>query len=316
MKTNQRLCIFPIRNKRMWDHYLLQRASVWYPEEVDLSQDKFDELKPEVQKFLKMILAFFASSDVIVNMNLDLNFTREIDVLEVNLNYHYQMFIEDIHSIMYATLIETYIKDIDERKFLFEAVENIPCIKKKAEWSFRWIESSETVPFIKRLVAFSIVEGVYFSGSFCAIHWLAQQNKMPGLCKSNEFIARDEGLHTDFACLLYKQLEGNLSETEVHTMIKEAVAIEEEFITISLPCSLLGMNSGLMSQYIRFVADRLVVNLGYSKIYNVTNPFKFMENLSLEGKNNFFESRTSEYQKASVLNTSGGNQIFEESDAF
>lgn len=314
MKEDQRLCVFPIVNKDFWNHYLKQRASVWYPEEVDLSSDKFDELKPDEQKFLKMILAFFASSDVIVNMNLDLNFTKEIDILEVNLNYHYQTFIEDIHSITYATLIDTYIKNSDEKKYLFEAVQTIPCIKNKADWAFKWIESQHQVPFVKRLLAFAIVEGVYFSGSFCAIHWLAQQNKMPGLCKSNEFIARDEGMHTDFACMLYKYLGGNLSEEEVHTMMREAVAIEQEFITVSLPCSLLGMNSELMGQYIRFVADRLVVNLGYNKIFGDKNPFPFMENLSLEGKNNFFESRTTEYQKANVLNVS--KQIFEVNEDF
>jgi len=311
-----RLCIFPIKNKQFWDHYLHQRASVWFPEEIDLSADKFDELSENVQKFIKMILAFFASSDVIVNINLDLNFTKEVDILEVQMNYRYQAFIEDIHSITYATLIDTYIKDVDEKNALFEAVKTIPCIRKKAEWSFKWIENASNISFSKRLLAFSIVEGVYFSGSFCAIHWLAQQNKMPGLCKSNEFIARDEGMHTDFACMLYNYYTSSrLSEEEVHQMIKEAVLIEEEFITVSLPCSLLGMNSELMSEYIRFVADRLVVNLGYKKIFHSKNPFKFMENLSLEGKNNFFESRTSEYQKAGVLSTSKGD-IFEESDDF
>jgi ribonucleoside-diphosphate reductase beta chain len=310
-----RTSIFPILYPSFWEFYKKQRASFWIPEEVDLFHDKYDNLSDNVSFFIDHILAFFASSDVIVNMNLDLNFSQEFDhILEIKYNYHWQLMMEDIHTHMYANLIDTYIKDDAKKKKLFNAVAEIPCIKKKAEWAMKWIHSRNEVSLGQRLIAFAIVEGIYFSGAFCAIYWLGQQNIMPGLCKSNEFIARDEGMHTEFACMVYKFINEQLDQEIVHNMIKDAVEVENEFITEALPCALLGMNSKLMTQYIKFVADRLVVNLGYESIYNVSNPFSFMEHISLESKNNFFENRTSEYQKASTKTET--SDMFNESDNF
>jgi len=303
-EQTQQLTIFPTKYPKIWDFYQKQLACHWTVGEVDLSQDRFDLLDEKEQKFLKHILAFFAASDGIVNMNLDFNFSKEIHIPEVQCNYHVQMMIEDIHATMYGILIETYIKDTDEKTHLLNAVKTIDCIKQKADWALKWSYDAKQFSLAKRLIAFAIVEGIYFSGSFCAIYYLqSKKNCMPGLSKSNEFIARDEGLHTDFACLLYSYIVNKLSEEEVHAMVREAVAIEEKFINVSLECPLIGMNAVSMTQYIHFIADRLIVALGYKKIYNTQNPFKFMEHIGLEGKNNFFETRTTEYQKAHVLNT-------------
>jgi ribonucleoside-diphosphate reductase beta chain len=312
--TQQKLTIFPIEYQKIWKFYQKQLSCFWTTGEVNLNSDKFDELTESEQHFLKYILAFFAASDGIVNMNLDLNFSQDFNIQEVKFNYHFQMMMEDIHSTMYSILIDTYIKSSEEKHVLFNAIHKIPCIKRKADWAFKWISSD--VSLGRRLIAFSIVEGIYFSGAFCAIYWFSTKNKMPGLCKSNEFIARDEGLHTDFACLLYEYIVNKVPEEEVHSMIKEAVEIEEEFINKSLKCSLIGMNAAAMTQYIYFVADRLVVNLGYSKIYNAKNPFKFMEQIGLEGKNNFFEDRTSEYQKANVIESKDNIFNVAENDDF
>lgn len=310
--TDQKLTIFPIQYPKIWEFYQKQLACFWTTGEINLCNDKFDELTESEQHFLKYILAFFAASDGIVNMNLDLNFSQQIKIPEVLANYHFQMMMEDIHSTMYSILIETYIKNSEEKNILFNAIHKIPCIKRKADWALKWVSDSTSLG--KRLIAFSIVEGIYFSGAFCAIYWFSSRNKMPGLCKSNEFIARDEGLHTDFACLLYSYVKNKLSEKEVHDMVKEAVDIEEDFINNSLKCSLIGMNANAMTQYIQFVADRLVVDLGYSKIYNTKNPFKFMEQIGLEGKNNFFEDRTSEYQKANVIQSQSSSNFIVNDD--
>jgi len=313
--TEQRLTLFPLEHPKIFEFYQKQLACHWVVGEVDLSKDNFDGLSDKEQEFVEHILAFFASADTIVNINLGENFTKEVNILEAEITYRYQMMMEDIHSHMYSILIDTFIKSDERKKKLFNAVKEIGCIKEKADWAFKWINSAKTISFPQRLIAFAIMEGIYFSGSFCAIYWLAQQNKMPGLCKSNEFIARDEGLHTEFACFLYKYIRGRIPEDIVHGMIKDAVEIENKFINEALPCSLLGMNSTLMYQYIKFVADRLVVQLGYKSIYNVKNPFNFMENISLEGKNNFFENRTSEYQKAHVMKQTD-NLTFDESEIF
>lgn len=300
-RTRERLVMLPVEYPDIYDFYQKALASFWTVQEVDLSQDRYDELSDGEQHFLKHILAFFAASDSIVNMNLEQNFSQEVVVPEAKAFLHFQETMEDIHSTMYATLLLEYIKDSQERTMLINAVRTIPSIQQKAEWAIRWINhQGET--FAQRLIAFAIVEGIYFSGAFCAIYWFAEQNKMPGLCKSNHFIARDEGMHTDFACLMYSKLINKLPQQTVHDMIKEAVTIEEHFIRDALPCSLLGMNAEMMCEYIRFVADRLVVDLGYEPIYKAKNPFRFMDHISLEAKTNFFEQRPAEYQKATILN--------------
>ena len=300
--ARERLVMLPVTYPDIYEFYQKALASFWTVQEVDLSQDNYEALTENEKHFLKHILAFFAASDSIVNMNLELNFSQEVKVPEAKAFLHFQETIEDIHSTMYATLLLEYIKDPDERQYLINAVQTIPCIGKKAEWAMKWIHHKGE-SFARRLIAFAIVEGIYFSGAFCAIYWFAEQNKMPGLCKSNHFIARDEGMHTDFACLLYSKLKfTRLPEKEVHGMVREAVEIEEEFINEALPCSMLGMNSAMMSDYIRFVADRLIVELGYQPLYLKKNPFRFMDHLSLEPKTNFFEQRPAEYQKAAVLN--------------
>lgn len=315
-----RLTMFPIEHTNIWEFYQKALACFWTAHEVDLSEDRFDLLTEDEQGFIENILAFFAASDGIVNLNLELNFTKEVDDPETKAFWHFQEAMEDIHSTMYSILIYEYVRDEDRRQKLLNAVNEIPCITKKAEWAFRWIHSVGTVPFAKRLVAFAIVEGIYFSGAFCSIYWLKTKNKMPGLCKSNEFIARDEGMHTEFACMLYDRLVSSgqkLDQSVVHDMVRDAVEIESGFICDSLPCRLIGMNSDMMNQYIRYVADRLVVRLGYDKIYHDKNPFPFMEQISLEGKNNFFEGRTSEYQKAAVMNKSlTREKIFSEAEEF
>lgn len=306
---NNRLTVYPIKYHKIWEFYKKMMASSWTAEEIDLSKDHNDfiNLSPEEQKFIKMVLAFFAASDGIVNMNLGKRFTQEVQIPEAIMAYDFQKMMENIHSETYSLQIDNIIRDIKEKEKALNAIVNYPCIKRKADWAYKWIESRES--FALRLIAFAIVEGVFFSGSFCAIFWLKKKNVMPGLCDSNEFIARDEGMHTAFACLLYSMFNERIDENIVHTMFKEAYEIEREFICDSLPCSLLGMNSNLMSQYIRFVADLLLVSLNYNKIWNETNPFDFMESISMEGKTNFFESRPTQYQKASVLNTGRDNSF-------
>ena len=296
---NVRLTTFPIKDKSIWNMYKIQANAFWTVEEVDMSKDLADwkKLNKDEQHFLKYVLAFFASSDAIVNLNLLERFTKEVKLLEAQYVYTYQAAMENIHSEMYSLLIDTYIKDINERSKIFNAIKYIPCVKEKANWAMKWINSDDT--FSTRLVAFAIVEGIFFSGSFCAIYWFQEKGLLPGLSKSNEFISRDEGLHTDFACLLYSKLNNKLHENQIFTIIKEAVDIEIKFITQSLPCDLIGMNSKLMEQYIKFVADQLALQLGYKKIYNESNPFHFMEQIGLAGKNNFFETTVTEYSKIS-----------------
>lgn len=308
--TRLRLVMLPVEYPDIYEFYQKALASFWTVQEVDLSQDKYEDLSEGEKHFLKHVLAFFAASDSIVNMNLEQNFSKEIMVPEAKAFFHFQETMEDIHSTMYATLLLEYIKDSEDRETLINAVTTIPSIQQKAEWTMKWIHHTGQ-PFAQRLVAFAIVEGIYFSGAFCAIYWFSEQNKMPGLCKSNHFIARDEGMHTDFACLLYSKIVNRLREETVHEMVKEAVSIEEYFVREALPCSLLGMNAAMMSAYVRFVADRLVVDLGYSPIYKVKNPFQFMNHISLEAKTNFFEQRPAEYQKAATLNkTTNATTIF------
>lgn len=299
---NNRLTIYPIKNELIWQAYKKQQAAFWVAEEVDFSKDyeHFCKLNSGEQHFIKMILAFFSSSDTIVNINLGERFINDVKIREAIVAYSWQMMMESIHSETYSLQIDNIIKDPEEKDKLFNAVREFPCIAEKAAWAVKWIESNDS--FALRLLAFAIVEGVFFSGSFCSIFWLKKRNVMPGLCTSNELIARDEGMHTNFAVLLYSMLKNKVPEADVHLMFQDAVEIERKFICESLPCALLGMNSDLMTQYIKFVADRLLLDLGYCKFFNVTNPFDFMESISVEGKTNFFESRPTQYQKSSVLN--------------
>lgn len=297
----QRFTLFPIKYPEIYDSYKKQLSSFWTVDEIDFSKDieHWDEkLNENERTFIKMILAFFAGADGIVNLNLMENFTKEVKILEAQMAYGFQCTMESIHSETYSLMIETFIKDTEEKNKLFNAIETIPCIKKKADWALKWINKSSIENFAKRLIAFAIVEGIFFSGAFCAIYWLKQRNLMPGLTKSNEFIARDEGMHTQFAILLYSMLNNKLNQEEIHNMIIEAVIIEKEFIIDSLSCKLIGMNAILMSQYIEYIADRLCISLNYNKIYNVSNPFDFMNFIGMESRSNFFDERTSTYQKA------------------
>ena len=300
---NNRLTIYPIKYPNIWIEYKKQLAAFWTAEEIDFSKDYNDflNLSENEQFFIKMILAFFSSADRIVNINLSERFTQDVKIPEAITAYQYQQMMENIHTEVYSLQIENIIRDDNEKNKLFNAITEFPCIAEKAAWAVKWIESE--LSFAHRIIAFAIIEGVFFSGSFCSIFWLKKRNIMYGLCASNELIARDEGMHTNFAVLLYSMLENKLNETEVHDIFNEAVNIEIKFICDSLPCALLGMNSKLMVEYIKFVADRLLLNLGYSKIWNSKNPFDFMESISIEGKTNFFELRPTEYQKSSVLNT-------------
>lgn len=283
--------------------YKKHEASFWTAEEIDLSQDEKDweKLNENEQHFIKHVLAFFAASDGIVLENLAERFLTEVQLPEARCFYGFQIAMENVHSETYSLLIDTYIRDSREKTRLFNAMETIPCVKEKAEWAMRWISSENS--FAERLVAFAAVEGIFFSGSFCAIFWIKKRGLMPGLTFSNELISRDEGLHCDFACLLYKMLQNKLAQEVVHDIIRDAVKIEIDFVCESIPVALIGMNQTLMSQYIQFVADRLLVALGCTKIYNVTNPFEWMEMISLQGKTNFFEKRVGEYQKAGVMNS-------------
>lgn len=298
----QRLCISPIIHFDIWDLYKKQMRSFWTREELDLSKDYLDFIKldKDTQYFIKYILAFFATSDGLVFLNIMENFTKEVKILEAQICYQFQGMMEAIHSEVYSALIEEIIKDQDEKNKLFNAIEKIPCIKKKANWAYKWANSK--TDFSQRLIAFIIVEGLFFSGSFCTIYWLKQQNILSGLCMANEFIARDEGMHCDFGYLLYSKIINKLDEKKVKNMINESVEIEKEFIIESLPCKLIGMNSDLMSQYIEFIADKILKNLGYSKLYNVVNPFLFMQNININVKNNFFENRTTSYQRLDTSN--------------
>ncbi|KAK1259719.1 hypothetical protein QJS04_geneDACA015466 [Acorus gramineus] len=313
--TPDRFSMFPIRYPQIWEMYKKAEASFWTAEEVDLSQDHLhwsQTLTPDERHFISHVLAFFASSDGIVLENLALRFMSDVQVAEARAFYGFQIAIENIHSEMYSLLLEAYVMDPVEKDCLFRAVETVPCVRRKAEWALRWIDGSES--FAERLVAFACVEGIFFSGSFCAIFWLKKRGLMPGLTFSNELISRDEGLHCDFACLLYSLLNQRLSEERVKGIVAEAVDIEREFVCDALPVALVGMNGDLMCQYIEFVADRLIDALGCSKLYNVQNPFDWMELISLQGKTNFFEKRVGEYQKASVMSSlndgDGGSHVF------
>jgi ribonucleoside-diphosphate reductase beta chain len=297
-----RFVLFPIKYGKIWEWYKKSVASFWTVEEVDLTQDMIDweqKLTDSERHFVKHVLAFFAASDGIVNENLVLNFMREVQIAEARCFYGFQVAIENIHSEMYSLLIDSYIKDPKEKDFLFNALRNLPCVSKKGEWALRWIEESPT--FAHRLIAFAAVEGIFFSGSFCSIFWLKKRGLMPGLTFSNELISRDEGMHCDFACLLYSMLENKLDPSEVAAIITQAVEYEKEFVTDALPVSLIGMNAELMSQYIEFVADRLLMSLGNPKVYGTANPFSWMDMISIQGKTNFFEKRVGDYQKAGVM---------------
>ncbi|MDX2285932.1 MAG: ribonucleoside-diphosphate reductase small subunit [Bacteroidia bacterium] len=296
-----RFVLFPIQAPDIWEFYKKHEASFWTAEEIDLSQDLADweKLSPNEQHFVKHVLAFFAASDGIVNENLAEQFVREVQVTEARFFYGFQIAIENIHSETYSLLIDTYIKDPAEKDRLFNAIDTVPAVQKKANWALKWINAEQ--PFAERLVAFAAVEGIFFSGSFCSIFWLKKRGLMPGLSFSNELISRDEGLHCDFACLLFSKLLYPSSFERVKEIICDAVLIEKEFISEALPVSLIGMNADLMKQYIEFVADRLFVALGFEKVYHSANPFPWMELISLQGKTNFFEKRVAEYQKAGVM---------------
>jgi ribonucleoside-diphosphate reductase beta chain len=301
-----RFVLFPIQNDEVWQYYKKSQASFWTAEEIDLSQDQKDwnNLNDNERHFIKHVLAFFAASDGIVNENLAVNFMQEVQMPEARCFYGFQIMMENIHSETYSLLIDTYIKDPKEKDYLFNALETVPAVQKKGEWALKWINSEN---FAERLIAFAAVEGIFFSGSFCSIFWLKKRGLMPGLTFSNELISRDEGLHCDFACLLYSYLQNKLPEARVQAIIADAVRIEQEFVTDALPVSLIGMNAKTMAQYIEFVADRLLVSLGCGKIYNATNPFDFMEMISVQGKTNFFEKRVAEYQKAGVMSERNDN---------
>eukprot|EP00189_Rhodosorus_marinus_P012147 CAMPEP_0184737410 /NCGR_PEP_ID=MMETSP0315-20130426/207_1 /TAXON_ID=101924 /ORGANISM="Rhodosorus marinus, Strain UTEX LB 2760" /LENGTH=361 /DNA_ID=CAMNT_0027204593 /DNA_START=189 /DNA_END=1274 /DNA_ORIENTATION=+ len=301
-ENSDRYTLFPIKHKPIWDMYKKHEASFWTAEEIDLDGDiaHWESLNPGEKHFVSNVLAFFSASDGIVLENLAQHFATEVELPEARCFYGFQMMMENIHSETYSLLIDTYIKDPEEKTRLFRAMEEVDCIKKKANWAIQWIDSSDS--FLERLVAFAAVEGIFFSGSFCAIFWLKKRGLMPGLTFSNELISRDEGLHCDFACLLYSMVpqEDRISESRIHDIFIDAVRCEKQFVCESLPIDLIGMNNKLMSQYIEFVADRLLVALGYRKLFNSTNPFDWMEMISLEGKTNFFEKRVGEYQKAGV----------------
>jgi ribonucleoside-diphosphate reductase beta chain len=312
-----RFVLFPIKYDDIWQEYKKAEAVFWTAEEIDLSQDQNDwdnNLNDNERHFIKHVLAFFAASDGIVNENLAVNMMNEIQIPEARCFYGFQIMMENIHSETYSLLIDTYIKDPKEKDYLFNALETVPAVQSKGEWAIKWIGSDS---FVERLIAFAVVEGIFFSGSFCAIFWLKKRGLMQGLSFSNELISRDEGLHCDFACLLYKEyIVNKLPEDRLYNIITEAVAIEKEFITEALPVGLIGMNDALMGQYIEFVADRLLVSLGLKKHYNTTNPFDFMELIAIPQKTNFFEKKVSEYNKASVINgiNDGGSGLGTDDD--
>lgn len=295
-----RYVMFPIKDHDIWHLYKKMFDCMWRAEEIDLSKDKkdWDSLTDNEKHFIKMILAFFAASDGIVVENLGMRFLSEVQLPEARTAYGFQLMMENVHSETYSLLIDTYIKNGDEKMKLFQALDNFPCIKKKGDWAIKWINDKRS-SFAARLVAFACVEGIFFSGAFCSIYWLKKRGLMPGLTFSNELISRDEGMHTDLAVMLFNKLNRKLNKQKIKEIVKEAVEIEKEFICEALPCRLIGMNSKLMSQYIEFVADRLLVQLGCPKEYKSENPFNFMEMISLEGKTNFFEKRVSDYSLSS-----------------
>ncbi len=314
-ENKDRFVILPINYPAIWEMYKKHEASFWTAEEIDLSDDQkhWDNLSDGERHFVSHVLAFFAASDGIVNENLAVNFMSEVQVPEARCFYGFQIMMENIHSETYALLIDSYIKNPTEKDRLFHAIDTVPCVKRKAEWALKWINNGN---FAQRLVAFAAVEGIFFSGSFCSIFWLKKRGLMPGLTFSNELISRDEGLHCEFACLLYSMLSNKLSKEEVTEIIADAVVIEKEFVTDALPVRLIGMNADMMAQYIEFVADRWLVELGYDKLYYATNPFDFMEMISLQGKTNFFEKRVGDYQKSGVLNVEAKSQAFSMDEDF
>jgi ribonucleoside-diphosphate reductase subunit M2 len=308
-EDTNRFVMFPVSDETIWKMYKKQVDCFWRAEEIDTSKDlaHWNQLNKDEQYYIKMILAFFASSDGIVLENLGLRFMNEVQLSEARAFYGFQIAMENIHSETYSLLIDSYIKDNDEKDKLFHSLDNFPCIEKKGKWAMKWIHDKKS-SFATRLIAFACVEGIFFSGAFCSIYWLKKRGLMPGLTFSNELISRDEALHTEFAVYLYNKLEKKLNKKRIREIIEEAVGIEKEFIIDALPCRLIGMNSDLMSQYIEFVADRLMVQLGCEEIYKTNNPFDFMELISLEQKTNFFESRVSEY---SLAEKSGKDEAFE-----
>jgi ribonucleoside-diphosphate reductase beta chain len=316
-ENKDRFVLFPIKFRDIWEMYKKAEASFWTAEEIDLAADAADwnnKLNDNERHFVKHVLAFFAASDGIVNENLAINFLNEVQYPEARCFYGFQIMIENIHSETYSLLIDTYIKDPVEKDKLFHAIDTVPCVGKKAEWALKWISNGT---FTERLIAFAAVEGIFFSGSFCSIFWLKKRGLMPGLSFSNELISRDEGLHCDFACLLYTNyIKNKMPVEKVTQIIIDAVTIEKEFVSDALPVKLIGMNSDLMCQYIEFVADRLLVALGCPKYYNAANPFDFMEMISLQGKTNFFEKRVAEYQKAGVMGKNEENNVFKLDEDF
>jgi ribonucleotide reductase beta subunit family protein with ferritin-like domain len=316
LKENpNRFVLFPIQHHKIWEKYKQAEASFWTAEEIDLTQDlkHWEGLNNDEKHFIQHVLAFFAASDGIVLENLASRFTKEIGYPEARCFYGFQLMIENIHSEVYSLLLDTYVKDVEQKNRLFNAIETIPAVTKKAAWAMKWIYNDEA-SFAQRLLGFACVEGIFFSGSFCAIFWLKKRGKMPGLTFSNELISRDEGLHTEFACMLYRdELKYKLSQEEAQAIVNDALIIEEEFVTSALPVELLSMNAKHMTQYIRFVADRLLLSLGYEKLYNVENPFEWMELISMQGVTNFFERKVSEYSKAGVI-SKGLNQAKETID--
>ncbi len=309
-KDRNRFVMFPIEYHDIYEKYLSAQSTFWTAEEIDLAKDESDwmRLNEDERYFIKNIIGFFAGSDGIVNENLANRFQREIEIPEARAFYTYQSYNETIHSITYSLLIDTYIKDREEKDRILNSIEHIPCVAEKANWAYKWIENSD-YSFATRLIAFAVVEGIFFSGSFCAIYWLKKRGLMPGLTFSNELISRDEGLHCEFATLLYSKIKNRVSENIVNQIFEEAVNIEKTFINESLPCALIGMNKTLMSQYIEFVADRLLLQLGYEKRYNVENPFEFMELISLRPKTNFFEKKVGEYKKSTISKTTKNIEI-------
>lgn len=311
-----RFVLFPIEHNDIWAFYKKSEASFWTSEEIDLSQDIADwndKLSNDERHFIKHVLAFFAASDGIVNENLAENFVSEVQYTEAKFFYGFQIMMENIHSETYSLLIDTYIKDPIEKDFLFNAIDTLDCVKKKADWAMRWIKNGS---FAERLIAFAAVEGIFFSGSFCSIFWMKKRGLLPGLAFSNELISRDEGMHCDFACLLYNDhIVNKLDPSTIEAIILDAVSIEKEFVSDALPVNLIGMNAELMCQYIEFVADRLLAAVGNEKIYNVENPFPWMDLISLQGKTNFFEKRVGEYQKSGVM-TDREKQVFSLNEEF
>jgi ribonucleoside-diphosphate reductase beta chain len=309
-ENKSRFVLFPIKYDAVWNMYKQAEASFWTAEEVDLSEDMdhWNNLNDGERHFISTVLAFFAASDGIVNENLAQRFATEVQIPEARCFYGFQIAMENVHSEMYSLLIDTYIQDSYEKNRLLNALETVPCVTTKAEWALKWINNSDS--FAERLVAFACVEGIFFSSSFCAIYWMKKRGLMPGLTFSNELIARDEGMHTDFACLLYGMLNNKLASERIRQFVTEAVSIETEFVTDALPVELIGMNSRLMCQYVEFVADRLLSELGQPKVFGSTNPFAFMEHISLQNKTNFFEARVGAYQKAGVMNKSTDERSF------